>query len=174
MHLNFGPQAHAPPTLQGIFSSFREGSAGFDLRARPARRLKLQLMAPHSQPHFPSFLVFSSLTLPSSPHPAASPWGHAPQTLPLGERGPGGARTTGGPRESEVVPATPWAVGAVAASAGHGGKTAAAATTSFPYSAPETVGSDPQFPTNLQAGSRKAEAAALPTRPQAGPCLDPA
>ncbi|XP_059950313.1 uncharacterized protein LOC132486758 [Mesoplodon densirostris] len=115
-------------------------------------------MAPHSHPHLPSFLVFSSLTLPSSLHPAARPWGHAPQTLHLGERGPGGARITGGPRESEVVPATPWAVGAVAASAGHGGKTAAAATTGLPYVASETVGSDPPLPTNLQAeaGSRGA------------------
>ena len=115
IHTSRAPQfrtlgASALHTLRNKYSpsSFRKGPTRHYLRIRPARRLKVG--APHSHPHCP--LLCLPLAHPSSPYPVARRWGHASPTLRLGERGPGGARTAGGPRESEVIPATPWGSGA--------------------------------------------------------------
>lgn len=140
------PGASALHTLRNKYSSssFRKGSTRHDLRIRPARRLKLRAL--HSHPHFP-FLVFS----PRSPYPVARLWGHASPTLRLGARGPGRARTAG------VVPATPWAAGAVATSAEHRGKGAAATPNRLPFTSPGTKGSDPnsRLTSRPEAGRRK-------------------
>lgn len=139
------PGASALHTLRNKYSSsFRKGSTRHDLRIRPARRLKLRAL--HSHPHFP-FLVSS----PRSPYPLARLWGHASPTLRLGARGPGRARTAG------VVPATPWAAGAVATSAEHRGKSAAATPNRLPFTSPGTKGSDPnsRLTSRPEAGRRK-------------------